>query len=260
MLFEWLLTAATPCPPPLRALGYRHELIAIEARRRRCRAAWAEHLARSRAAILQAIDRTQGRGTAMVLGSGWQLDLPLAELAGAFRRVVLVDVIHPLAARWRARRWPNIDLIAADVTGVAAPLHALAAGAAPPTPRSFAPLQAPDLDLVVSLNLLSQVGVMPSEWLERSRGADAAQHYATLITQAHLDDLARCRAATCLISDVEMWSQSPAGAIHDRRSSIFDAAAPRPDEEWIWAIAPAPESDPVLSEYRRVICAYTPAR
>ena len=64
MVLEWLEAALTPCPNELRDLGYRTELIAIGARYRRCRAAWADHLARSRRAVEHAIARAPGRDTA----------------------------------------------------------------------------------------------------------------------------------------------------------------------------------------------------
>src|SRR5437762_463756 len=105
MLLEWLESLATPCPPEIRDLGYRRELIAIGARQRRCRAAWAIHIARSRGAILEAMGLVPRRRTAIVLGSGRLLDVPLAELAREFERVVLVDALHPLVSRWQARRY-----------------------------------------------------------------------------------------------------------------------------------------------------------
>src|SRR5690242_1514443 len=103
MILEWLEAALTPCPKDLRDFGYRTELIAIGARHRRCRAAWASHLAHSRRAVERAIARAAGRDTVIVLGSGRLLDVPLATLAAAFRHVVLVDALHPLSARLRAR-------------------------------------------------------------------------------------------------------------------------------------------------------------
>lgn len=263
MILEWLESVVTSCPKPVRDLGYRMELIAIGARHRRCRAAWSEHLARSRRAVETAIGRARGRDTAMVLGSGRLLDVPLAALAAAFRRVVLVDAVHPLSARLQARRHPNVELRSEDVTGTIAALHRLKPGAALPAARSFAPMHAAGVNLVVSLNLMSQLGVLASEWIERRLGpaaAVAAEEFAAGLVRAHLDDLTRCPAAVCLISDVEWQHVGPDGAIVERESSIFGVAPPQAAEEWTWRIAPAPESDPVVSEVRRVIVAYDPGK
>ena len=263
MIVEWLEAALTPCPKELRDLGYRTELVAIGARYRRCRAAWADHLARSRRAVERAIDRTPSRDTVMVLGSGRLLDVPLEALAAAFRRVVLVDALHPLSARARAHRYRNVELRGEDVTGTIAALHRLKPGDPLPPIRSYAPLHDAGVDLVVSLNLLSQLGVLPAEWIERRLGqaaVPAADSFCAALARTHLDDLARCKASVCLIADVEWQHVDAAGAIIERDSSIFGLPPPAPAEEWLWELAPAPESDPRFSEVRRVIVAYDPGK
>lgn len=257
---EWLLT---PCPRAWRDLGYLSETIAIGARHRRCRTAWAEHLACSRQAVLDAARQAPGRRTALILGSGPLLDVPLAELAGLFRSVILVDALHPLTARWQARRHANVELITADLSGVLEALHRWQPSETLPPPPPLTLLQRDDLDLVVSLNLLSQLGVLPVEWIEKRAGLPGpalAEAYAADLTRAHLGDLARCRARICLIADVEWWRQSPDGTIVERASTIYEVAPPTAVKEWIWAIAPAPESDPRLSEYRRVVVATDPGK
>ena len=257
---EWLLT---PCARVGRDLGYLSEAIAIGARHRRCRAAWAEHLDRSRRAILDAARDAPGRRTALVLGSGPLLDVPLAELASQFRTVILVDALHPLTARLAARRHVNVELVTLDLTGVLDALHRWQPGEALPPPQPIDLLRREDIDLVVSLNLLSQLGVLPVEWIEKRAGPPGpamAEAYAADLTRAHLADLARCRAQVCLIADVDWWRQRPDGTIVERASTVYEVPPPAADEEWVWAIAPAPESDPHLSEYRRVIVARNPGR
>ena len=263
MILEWLESALTPCAKPMRDLGYRTELIAIGARYRRCRAAWAEHLARSRRAVETAIARAPGRDTAMILGSGRLLDVPLPALASAFRRVILVDAVHPLSVRLIARRYPNVELRSEDITGAIAALHRLNPGDALPAARSFAPIHGSAVDLVVSLNLLSQLGVLAAEWIERRLGpgsAATAEALAAGLVRAHLADLARCQAAVCLITDIEWLRVGANGAVLERESSIFGVEAPPAAEAWTWRIAPAPETDPVISELRRVIVAYDPGK
>lgn len=257
---EWLLT---PCSRAGRDLGYLSEAIAIGARHRRCRTAWAEHLRRSREAILDAAKTAPGRRSVLVLGSGPLLDVPLAELAALFRSVILVDALHPLSARWQARRLANVELVTADLTGALQALHDWRPGERLPPPKPLALLQRDDLDFVVSLNLLSQLGVLPVEWIERRAGPPGpamAEAYAAELTRAHLADLARSRARVCLIADIEWWRQDPDGRIVERASTIYEVPAPPAIAEWIWAIAPAPESDPRLSEYRRVIVARDPGK
>jgi hypothetical protein len=267
MILEWLEAILTPCARDRRDLGYRTELIAIGARYRRCRTAWADHLRRSRRAVETAIARTHGRDTAIILGSGRLLDVPLAALSAAFRCVVLVDALHPLPARILARRYPNVELRSHDITGTVAALHDLKPGGALPVPRPYPPLRGAGVDLVVSLNLLSQLGVLPGEWISRrlgpgvdGAGGDTAEAFSAALARAHLDDLSRCRATVCLITDVERLYSGPDGTVLEREASVAGVALPPPAEAWMWPIAPAPESDPVVSETRRVVVVYDPGK
>ncbi len=80
MLAEWFRHLTTPCPRPLRDMGYLKELIAMDARHRRCREAWVSHLEACKNVILDAaLDVTRGvpRRKAVVLGSGLLLDIPI---------------------------------------------------------------------------------------------------------------------------------------------------------------------------------------
>src|SRR5207249_1599290 len=104
----WIESLLTPCPWHLRRMGYLRELLGIRDRERRCRQAWAPHLERSRQVIRAAMSQCTMRRKAVILGSGLLLDVPVAELAGAFQHVVLVDVIHPWRTRRACRQFANV--------------------------------------------------------------------------------------------------------------------------------------------------------
>ncbi len=108
MLLAWALSLVNPAPLRLRRRGYVRQSGLLHARSRRCRAAWAPHLARARGVILAAAEATVGRGSAVVLGSGLLDDVPLDSLAKLFDRVTLVDAVHPWPARLAARRHGNV--------------------------------------------------------------------------------------------------------------------------------------------------------
>src|SRR5262249_42349754 len=114
-LFERLLT---PCPRHLRRLGCLRELLNIRRRTRHWGSAWLPHFERAKGVIRAAIERCERRDCAIILGSGWLHDVPLDDLADAFREVVLVDLLHPFAVRREARRHRNVRLLSADVTGM----------------------------------------------------------------------------------------------------------------------------------------------
>src|SRR3989442_1151780 len=119
MLLEWLDRCLLRVPLHLREMGYLHELHGIRRRWRQARRAWEPHCRHTADVILAAIQRCNKRRKAVVLGSGFLHDVPLPQLSEAFERVVLVDLLHPLAARWQARRHRNVQFLAADVSATA---------------------------------------------------------------------------------------------------------------------------------------------
>lgn len=257
MLFEVLRYLCTPCPRQVRALGHLSGLISLDARHRRCRRAWAPHLERCRALMLDAARDCSPRRTALVVGSGLLLDVPLEELSGLFEQVILCDVLHLPAIRRRARRLPNVDLAARDLTDLGERVWAdLRADRAPdlavPAPTHF--LDRRDLDLVVSDNLLSQ---LPLPFLERVGrrfpGFDAGEleDFARRIVEAHLAWLGGFRARVCLIADVER-RKLRGGTVLECEDPLFGAALPEPERAWDWDIAPRPELWPDADARHRV--------
>ncbi|GAB4177175.1 MAG: hypothetical protein OHK0024_14870 [Thalassobaculales bacterium] len=237
MIGEALAWLATPCARPWRRLGYLSESIAILARHRRHRAAWAPHLAASRAAVEQAI--AGGGRRALVFGSGALLDLPLAALAAGFERVTLVDLVHPWPARLAARRYANVALAVADLSGIAGEI---AAGRDPGAGGSSYGLDDPTVDLVVSLNLLSQLPIVPLAELSRRGWNEAAQDkLARRLIAGHLDHLRRFACRVCLIADLERIVSGPDGTEIARIDPLHGLGLPPPDREWLWPVAPLGE-------------------
>ena len=73
----------------LRKLGFFLDSEGILNRYYREKGAWDSHLENTKKAILQSAE-SKGKNIAVVLGSGWLLDVPLAELAEMFGKVYLV--------------------------------------------------------------------------------------------------------------------------------------------------------------------------
>lgn len=232
---EWLLT---PTNPAARKLGYLHEAIALEARFRRNKSAWAPHLEASRRAVADASEAAQGRDLALILGSGPLLDVPLGHLLRRFDRVILVDIVHPWRARGVARRMRGLFLMEADLSGIA---DAVAADAK--TIPAIAPsdaLAGLEPDFTVSLNLISQLAQAPWKALGRAGHSEAAlaKLHADL-AQAHLDLLAGLPGIRCLIADQAQDTVFP------DRSEVWrpldGLALSAPDRRWDWALAPQGE-------------------
>lgn len=257
MLREAWEYLTTPAGAEARAFGYLAEAVALGARHRRQRAAWAPHVAACRRFIVEAAERapatgTKAGGAALVAGSGRLIEVPLAELAARFESVVLADLVHPPAARRAARRFANVRLAEVDLTGALKPLDAALRGGGPlpcPAPPDLGPDLAPEgggrFAFAVSCNLLSQLPLLPLEAIGRRApavGAAERAAFAAALAAAHLAWLKRAGTVAALVTDVEsLWLKD--GTVLEREGSLWGAALPAPDVTWDWNIAPRPEED-----------------
>jgi hypothetical protein len=235
-LVEYLLT---PSPPLARRLGYLKEAVAIRARARRCRAAWAGHLARCRTAVLEAARSSPGRGLAQVLGSGALLDIPVEELSAMFDQVVLADLVHPLAARLRVRNLRNVSLRTIDLTGVLAEVdRGRLPGRVPVDLHAGLETDLPDL--TVSANIMSQLPLLPVKRLAATGlyRPEELKVVARGLLEEHLALLERMPGVVCLITDTA-WRDGD--SVQDPLQGI---TLPEPTETWTWNIAPRPEAHP----------------
>lgn len=255
MLRECLEWLATPAGWTARRLGLAAESVAVAARYGRCREAWTPHMERCREAILQAAKACPGRGLVMVCGSGHLYDVPLGELAGMFGKVALVDAVHPLRARWLARRYGNVRLMEADLTGLLDEALGWRKGIdvwdiAPAAPEGLAEL-APDL--TVSANVLSQLALPVKKRLERlGCPEDAVLEVCRRITAAHLDWLWGLPGVRCLITDT-VSRDVDGGTVLEETDLLYGVEVPPGGEEWTWRLAPRPEAGRGFDRIRRVI-------
>jgi len=256
MLAELFLYATTPCPPFVFGMGYLSEAIAIRSRYRRCAPAWAGHLEESRDAVRRTMKECRTRRKAIVFGSGMLLDFPLPEMAEAFDELLLVDLVHLRSVRRAVRRWKNIRLITADITGVAERLfqNSKQGISELPAPTSLLPETDNNTDLVVSLNLLSQLPVTPAQYAEGKMRIDPERLAAwkDQIIQSHYQALTGLPCPVCLISDYEIERRDRDGAVLSCSSTIGDMHLPRADRKWLWEIAPLGECSRKFSFWRRV--------
>ncbi len=110
MLAEMLVWAGTQATQPARQLGYAKAAVSLWSRRRRWTRDWAEHETNTRDFALKMVAACRRHDTIWLLGGGTLSDLPLAELSGLFKRVVVFDIAWLPQARHLARRWPNVEL------------------------------------------------------------------------------------------------------------------------------------------------------
>lgn len=256
MILEALEFLLTPCPAHLRALGYASESVALGARHRRQRRAWAPHVVAARRFILDAAERAPAGGRILVAGAGRLIEVPVGALSRRFAEVVLADVVHPLPVRLAARRHQTVRLWPLDVTGVLEPLHAaLTAGGPLPVPTEAGLFDGPPFDLVLSCNLLSQLPLLPLDAIEaRAPAVDQTvrDDFADALMRAHLGWLRRAGRTAALFTDLESLWLDRQGRVVERESSLRGIALPPPDRVWDWDIAPAGEQERDLALRHRV--------
>ena len=230
-------------------MGFLASSLQVQARYRRCRRAWEPHLAETRRVILEGANCPQKR-RAVILGAGLLHDIPLRELSAMFAEVILVDIVFPWSSRIAARRFQNVRCLEADVTET---MHALSREPAAPLPRSQPArfLDDPALDFTVSVNLLSQLPVIPKRYLRRGESAEV-EAWAHHLQAAHLHYLRGLRGRVTVITDTGGMHRDRSGVIVERWDNLHGLALPAPHAEWEWNLAPAPEADPHLDHIVRV--------
>jgi hypothetical protein len=255
-MLDWIERILTPCPRYLRDMGYLRELMNIRTCFGWWKSAWAPHMERSRAVILQAAQRCPRRRKAVILGSGLLYDVPVAQLSAAFEEVVLVDLLHPFRTRRQVRRFANVQLLAADVSAVVEAAHRVAKRGEEPLPRAAPQLFLGDesVDLVASVNLLSQLPCMPVSYLRRAgvHPQSAIDAFARDLVRAHLDYLRQLPGVVTLIADYESLTLNRNGDVLKKTSTVYDVPLPAQGEEWVWRLIPLARRPPYHSEWLKV--------
>lgn len=234
MLAELILYTTARSSRPLRRLGLVGDAVALWSRATRRRREWAEHERRCHAVVTEAVERLGSRRKVLVLGSGLLRDVPLRLLRERFEQVVLFDAVHLLPARIAARH-PDVTTVVGDLTGMAEVI----AGAPGPRRDPLARWRDdPDLDLVISANVLSQLAMAPAAWLERRPGRrDMPPDLPARIVGLHLDDLRAFSCPVCLLTDVSYRERRRDGTEGPDIDLLHGHALPRPRARWDWEVA-----------------------
>jgi hypothetical protein len=223
----WPLTSAAHRP-------FIRSSVNLWARANRCRAAWAEHERQTEAAILTAAEGCRQRRTVVVLGSGLLRDVPVAELSRLFDTVVLVDLVHLASVRcWIvAKGLKNVRVIERDLSGLDALLQGETA-----EPLAFL-RQVPYLDLVVSANLLSQIGIGASRRISGMHRVTVTDDLLPGLVRAHLHGMAQVAAQTVLVTDISYTVLDRSGSMHETEDLMHGVDLGTPLASWNWPVIP----------------------
>ncbi len=244
MFFDLFSFLTAPHPQYVRNMGYLDEARAMQKRYEQSRAAWQPHLEQTRRFVVSAAEQCRERKKVVVLGSGLLLDVPLEELSAMFEEVILLDVVLLPTVRGLAKKYERVSLVQYDVTNVAARLYEnVSRGVRElPPPLPAVTMIDRDTSLVVSLNILSQLWVIPRAFaLAKMPGLDeeTLEDWCRLIVESHYTYLASLPCPVCLVADHDFVQRDQAGNIARRGSTVFDFILPASEASWSWNIMPA---------------------
>ncbi len=253
MFSELFTYLTTPLPQYVRHMDYLNEAIAMRRRYRRNRASWRPHLERTRRFVLSAAEKCRDRGKVVVLGAGPLLDVPLAELSAMFREVALLDIVLLPEVRKMIKGYSNVKFVHYDVTNMAEKLYNDIRQGIRELPKAASGI--PEIDantgLVVSLNILSQLWVVPRAYALRKLpriDEEQVDDWCRRIVESHYAFLRSMPCTVCLIADYEFVKRDQEGIIVSQGSTVSGLALPRPDASWTWNIVPMSEDGQYLSK------------
>lgn len=202
---------------------------------------WDEHNMKCRSYILRAMEVFKP-GKVTILGSGWLLDIPLAEIAEKAEFVTLVDIVHPPEVKEQIAVYPNVKILEADVTGGLIKEVWNKCGSRffirkfRTLPEISIPEFEPDEDpgLVVSLNILTQLENLPAEYIKkRSKiNENELDSFRSCIQRKHIEFLRKYNSV--LITDVQeifMDNKNEQKVVPTVRTVIPEGNM---KEEWTW--------------------------
>ena len=202
---------------------------------------WENHMERCRSLIIRALDIYKPEKVT-VLGSGWLLDLPLAELIERTGKVCLIDIIHPPDVAIQVNRYKNVELLEQDITG------GLIEEVWQMTRqnsffRKLSSLKNINIEeynpgdnpgMVISLNILTQLECLLIDLLKkRSKIAEEELTlFKSAIQKKHIDFLRK--HSSVLITDYAEVIISKSGSTKTVNTLLTDLPRSRFSEEWTW--------------------------
>jgi hypothetical protein len=202
---------------------------------------WDSHLEHCRSLIMKAIELYKPE-TVTVLGSGWLLELPLAEMLEKTVKVYLVDIVHPPDVINQVASLNKVEVREADVTG------GLIEEVWEKTRKNSFLNRLKSLDnisvneyipendpgLVISLNILTQLETLPVAYLKKKSviGEEEYAGFRKEIQKKHIDFLSKHRSL--LVTDHEELFINRSGVTQSVKTLITELPQGKVREEWTW--------------------------
>jgi hypothetical protein len=225
----------------LNKLGYYNYHNAFINRHINQKGGWDSHLLQCRNYIIKAL-KNYNPDKVTVLGSGWLLELPLAEMIENNRKVTLIDIIHPPEVIRQAGNLSSVSLSEDDITGGLIEEVWYKSGKYPFSKKleSLESINIPeykptnDPGLVISLNVLTQLEVRLVAHLKSRSKADNEELniFRSEVQKKHIDFLKNHNSI--LISDVSEVFTGKTGNITEVPTLMTSLPEGNYKEEWTW--------------------------
>jgi hypothetical protein len=202
---------------------------------------WDSHLANCRNFINRVLEYYKPVKVT-VLGSGWLLDLPLAEMLENTEKIYLVDIVHPPEVIKQAGNLQNVTIVEQDITGglieevwnktrefsLFIKLKSLKLLTIPEVTLDFDP------GFVISLNILTQLESQLLDCLKKRSvvGEEEFMLFRKGIQEKHIDFLNKHRSV--IITDYAEVVTKRSGEITTIPSLLAELPKGQFSEEWTW--------------------------
>jgi len=204
--------------------------------------AWDNHLSNTKKYITDCLKKKNLKSIA-VLGSGWLLDVPLEFLVNNFKRILLFDINHPQQIKHKVKKFENIELKYADISGgaVAAVYNLVKFYKKERIKKDIKEIEFPGFkagkhtDYLVSLNILNQLDILLIDYLKKYNiyNENELNYLRSMIQKSHIDSLIPGRS--CLITDYKEKIYNTDGALASEKNLIYtELPKGKNKKTWEW--------------------------
>jgi len=244
----------------LNKMGYYNYHNALINRHMNQEGGWDSHLVHTREFIMKALDLYKPEKVT-VLGSGWLLDLPFAEMIEKNIKVRLVDIVHPPEVISQAAGFKNVELTEADITGglienvwrevVKHPFYKKLKSLENISIPEYQPGYDPGM--VLSLNLLTQLEYLLVLFLKKQAliKEEELSQFKSEIQKKHLDFLKKHHSV--LISDISETITKKSGQTDTFPTLATNLPPSDFKEEWTWSFDKAGSDNYTISSLLNVV-------
>ncbi len=249
MFQEFVEMFFTPATPIAKRYGFLYHSISLKHRYERCKRNWLPHLKNCQEVFEIACDRLENKKSVVILGAAHLHEVPLHLLKKHFQEITLVDIIHPLKHHMLAKKDKSIKLVTMDLGSTLEKLESLKTLHA--IQEHLNQLQNQKLfefsaDLIVSANIMSQLGLLPIEAIEKFQKKELTtpekDSICTQFAELHIKNLLNCKGKVLLYSDREVIYRDKNKEIVYQGSYPVNLSVLTKVRDWVWELAPLKEA------------------